>query len=337
MFIKLLNVEYPKLIGEAVGTYSAQYAHKLYELECGHHQDIKKQHAKSRKFRCKTCLIQKYESAAATNNLVIIDHSPTQNPDYKLYKFIDCDHQQLFATYNVKTGVNCSSCTINARILAAERNGLVLLNSDCTDKWMHRDYKYKECNHTQSMKLQDVENNNVPKCRQCRKDRWIEEASSSGLVFIGESETALSNNSKYYKYELPCGCVKDFKVGNIKRNVWACDVHSNFWNKKSNLYVINFTDVSSSFSWLKIGVSTNVQRRISDYKLKSKCKHDILFVREFSSYKEALTFEKRLHSDYKDFNLDHSLMKKYKQNGWSECYTLDISSKLLYELRKTNE
>lgn len=337
MFTELLDTEYPKLVGKAVGTYSAQYAHKLYELECGHRQDIKKQHAKAGKFRCKTCLVQKYESFATMNNLTILDHKPTSDPDYKLYKFADCGHEQLFASYNIKFGVSCSTCTTNSRITAANRNDLVLLNIECTDKWMHRDYKYKKCNHVQSMKLQDVENNNIPECKQCRKDRWVEEALSSGLVFIGESETTLSNNGKYYKYEMPCGCVKDFKVGNVKRNVWACNIHSNFWNKRSNLYVIKFTDILSDFSWLKVGVSTNVQRRISDYKLKSECTHDILFVKEFDSYREALTFEKRIHSKYKEFNLDHSLMKNYKQNGWSECYTLDISSELLSELRKSNE
>jgi hypothetical protein len=337
MFTELLKVEYPKIVGEALGKYSAQYAHKLYELECGHLQDIKKQHAKTGKFRCKTCLVQKHESVAELNNLAIVDHMPTSDPDYKLYKFIECGHEQLFASYNIKFGVKCTVCTIQSRFDAASRNNLELLNADCTDKWMHRNYKYKKCNHVQSIKIQDVENDNVPECRQCRQDKWVEDALSVGLVFIGESETTFSNNGKYYKYEMPCGCIKDFKVGNIKRNVWACDLHSNFWNKKSNVYVIKFTDTLSGFSWLKVGVSTNVQKRISDYKLKSKCKYDILFVKEFDSYKEALAFEKRLHSDYKDFNLDHSLMKKYKQNGWSECYTLDISSKLLSELRKTNE
>lgn len=337
MFTELINKEYPKLIGDAIGNYSAQYAHKLYELECGHRQDIKKQHAMAGKFRCKTCLVKKHEDIAELNNLAIIDHTPNSDSDYKLYKFKDCGHKQLFASYNIKLGVKCASCTIQSRFDAASRNNLELLNVGCSDKWMHREYKYKKCNHIQSMKIQDVENNNVPECRQCRKEGWIEAAISAGIVFIGESDSVFPNKGKYYKYEMPCGCIKDFKIGNIKRNVWACDTHSNFWNKKSNVYIIKFTEILSGFSWLKVGVSTNVNRRINDYKLKSKCVHEILHIREFNTYKQALTFEKSIHFKYKDINLDHNTMKNFKQNGWSECYPVEFSSEFVSIIKDKEE
>jgi hypothetical protein len=337
MFTELIDKEYPKLIGDAIGTYSAQYAHKLYELECGHRQDIKKQHAAAGKFRCKTCLIDKYENIAKLNNLEIVNHTPNSDPDYKLYKFKDCGHEKLFASYNIKSGISCSTCTIQSRFDAAHRNNLELLNADCTDKWMHRDYKYKKCSHIQSMKIQDVGNNNIPECRECRQNSWIEDALSVGLVFIGESKNKVHKNSKYYEYLLPCGCKKDFLIGSIKKNSWACDVHSNFWNKRSNVYLIKFTELSSGFSWLKVGVSTNVNRRINDYKLKSKCLHDILYVKEFDTYKEALVFEKNIHCKYKNINLDHNTMKKFKQNGWSECYPVEFSCDFVSIIRDKEE
>jgi predicted GIY-YIG superfamily endonuclease len=169
-------------------------------------------------------------------------------------------------------------------------------------------------------------NNKVTKCVQCRIIRWKNEASINGLEYLSHV-----NNIKA-KYRLPCGCIKDIAVGSVRGNIWACDTHSNWWNKNSCVYLIRCN--TENFSWLKIGVSVNVDRRITEYYFKQETSVDIICMKSFLNFKEATNFEKVLHRKYSNLNISHEHMKNYKKSGWSECYPLELKEILLKELNE---
>lgn len=317
----------PEIVGSALGKYAKQYQYAQYKLPCGHLQDIRKQHVKTGSYRCKACLKAQYEEDAQICGLEITEFQPCSDKDYKRYKFIGCGHEKLLTTYAVRNkNIECTDCVDDQRHKDAIRNNLVLMDSKDCSKWTHRDYKYNSCGHVQKMKLQDVSKNKIPKCTQCRELRWKTEANLAGLEFL-----CISNEDiNCCEYLLPCGCTKKFKTGNVRYNKWACDEHSNFWTKPSDIYLIKFT--TETKQWLKLGVSTDAKRRILDYKIKCKYDADIIVTKTFETYKEALEFEKLMHKKYKYSNLSHSNMKEYMQNGWSECYDLSLIDVLHKEI-----
>jgi hypothetical protein len=317
----------PKIISKALGSYAQQYQYGHYLLPCGHSQDIKKQHVKSNRYRCRECLLLEYKAQAQSCGLEVIDFKPTSDTNYKRYKFIGCGHERILDFSAVKNkSVECTECINISRNEAATRNNLILIDLNDCSKWMHRQYKYCDCGHIQSIKLQDVSNDKIPKCIECKKLRWQDEASNAGLKLL----SACSEDTGYSNYLLPCGCTQKFKIGNIRYNKWACKEHSNFWTKPSNVYLISFT--TESKSWLKLGVSANVKQRILDYKLKCKYDASVIISKTFQTYKQALDFEKFLHNKYKENNILHSEMKEYMQNGWSECYDLSLIDTLYQEI-----
>lgn len=320
-----------EIIGDAVGNYVNKHAHKHYRLSCGHFQDMKCSHVAVGRFRCRSCVIDKHENTAKMYGLEIIDHNPTNDADYKLYRILSCNHTKLIATYNVDT-FECDVCIDEKRYVAASRNNLTLLNGADSSVWNRRNYKYNSCGHIGSLRILDVENGCIAPCYTCREIRWKEEAASEGLELLGQTteEKQTLEQGTYYDYKLPCGCVKNLQVGNVRCGVWACDTHSNWWNKSSNVYLIHFK--TEGFEWLKLGVSRDVVKRITQYNLLASCEHKLLKVVPFTNFKGAIDFEKSLHKKYKSVNLNHELMKQYKGNGWSECYPMSLAETLIEEL-----
>ena len=310
------------VIGEAVGIYKQQSAHLHYLLPCGHTQDIKACHVRTGKFRCKSCIKENHIREASTIDLEIIDHSPTDDTDYKLYKNKKCGHERILPAWHItkqaeKGSIECKTCISDRRFEDAERNDLELL-LDESEKWMYRKYRYKVCGHEQYMKLQDITKNIVPACETCRVDRLYVEATERGLTLL-----QLNIEQEKHLYELPCGCTKAFKAGNIRRDVWACDNHS-YLDKDAHLYVLEF--IEDDFSWIKIGKSVNVAARVKGIESSAHC--EVIYISPKKKSHEILKIEDELHREFAKVNLEYDLLKFKMKSGWTECY--DISSK--YEI-----
>jgi len=320
------------LLGDSVEQHSIPSQYKRYKLKCGHVSEHKFTHVRAGLFRCNECKQRKYKQEAELAGLEIIANNPVENTDYKLYKFKTCGHEKLLTSWNVtnlKHGA-CFVCEEAQRHADADRNGLELIDLDDMSKWMNKNYKYKSCGHIKSIRLQDVAKNDIPKCIECRTLKWKEEAKIAGIEFIGLSSSVSLNENLEYDYRLPCGCVKAMKTGNVRRNVWACDNHSNYYSKASTVYLLEFS--TDNFRWLKLGFSSRLERRISDYKMKVPyvCEH--LYVVNTSSNREAITYEKAFHASHKLSKLNYNSMKEFMTNGGNECYPMSMKDYLICTL-----
>jgi hypothetical protein len=322
-----------KIVGYPVGTYSVPKSYSHYLLPCGHTQDIKHCHVNSEKFRCRSCLVEKYDEDAAACDLKIVDYAPTDDADYKLYKHSACGHEILYATYNVakKKHINCSVCLTESRFDKAEELGLELLK-DQSEKWMYREYRFKSCGHTQFLKLQDVMRGLVAACRTCRDARTIEEAENRGLTLLEFNYESINNEREYKNlYKLPCGCTKALKSGNVRRDVWACDTHSHL-GKDSTLYVLEI--ISDFDTVIKVGKASDLPKRISSINFKDGVHYEVLYESPTSSGAEILKIEQAIHKKFEKINLDHNYAKSLMDNGWTECYPIRYKSEILQEIRR---
>lgn len=313
---------------EVTGNYKARSAHGVYKLPCGHLQESKHAHIRDDKYKCKQCLLNRYEKEAQEHGMIILDHRPTDDADYKLYQ-MNCGHTKIAASYNIYKTF-CEDCDYDERHSAAERNGLILLNYKDTSKWLVRNYQYKSCGHIQSMYLQKVTSDNIPLCTQCQVIRWQDEAAREGIEILELHVEQGDNYVHKHLYKLTCGCTKLLTTGAVRVGVYSCDVHSTYWNKKSVMYLLKFQ--VGDFIWLKLGVSSNLPRRINDYKIKHDYLLDKLKIVEFDTLSLATTFEKQIHKKYKDIRLNPDLMKTYKDNGTTECYSLDMQDELIMNM-----
>lgn len=300
------------------------YQYSNYILDCGHTQRIKKQHFKAGKYSCKTCQELKFKAEALQNNLEFICNSDSS---YKRYKFKACGHEKNILPEQVRTGkFKCKVCEENQLISDLSFCGVELVEKKKSKVVL----KYSSCGHTVETKYQHIGNRNVPSCKDCRLEELKQQSFCEGLELLYKDESNLSTNAYFYK--LPCGCTRSLRVGNVKRGAWACTTHSNWWNKPSNIYLIRFS--ADGFSWLKLGVTTSVERRIFDYKMKKDTNKTVLFCEQVSTYSKAIEMEKYLHKQFKSCNLNHKEMRSYMTNGFTECYPHDIMQKMLSKIEE---
>lgn len=299
------------------------YQYKEYVLDCGHTQRIKKVHYKDNKYRCNACLKNKHEKEAEQNDLTILESD--SNGSYRKYKFNGCGHEKFMLPDQVRTSsFKCNTCVDGNLSTTLLEFDIQLLNKIKSKI----EIRYNSCNHTLITKYSHLVNKTIPKCKECSLVRIKQEALNQDLILLGKDNSVVNLNAYFYK--LPCGCEKSLLVGNVRRGSWSCDTHSSWWNKPSFLYLIKF--VSDEKTWLKLGVTSDVKRRIWDYKLKIDCTNQVVFSLKIPTYKQAVTIEKAIHLKFKELNLDHDLMSTFMTNGHTECYSEDCLSALLIEL-----
>lgn len=298
------------------------WMYSIYTLDCGHKQEIRKTHFKEGKYRCHDCVYLKHKTEAENVGLKLLEKT---NSAYKRYQFISCGHEKRVAPDQVRTGnVECKKCR-KENINDILQNNQIEILSKVKNKC---EILYLDCGHCQLTKYSNVLRNTIPKCKNCSFELQKEQALSEGLELLHEDQSV---SLKSYFYKLPCGCTKSLRAGNVKRGVWACDVHSNWWNKPSGIYLLKLK--FNDFECLKIGVATNVKSRISSYKFKEKCEvTEILYI-NFETYKSAINVEKELHVRLKHLNVDRDKMKLKMGSGWTECYDIASEDLLMNFLR----
>lgn len=312
------------LLGYGVELHKIPRNYRRYLLQCGHEQDIKYRHMAVGKFRCRECTKSKYEIAATEIDAEIIEHLPLkEDADYKKYK-LRCGHIKLMAPYNLNA--SCAECNENLISNKLREVGLTAVSKHSQGYA----YKFNTCGHVQNIKRASILNNNIPKCIECARIRHQEEAESAGLKYTRKTSVKDGEQGYYNEYILPCGCLKLIKPGNVRKNSWGCEIHSNYWNKEAVLYLIEFKTEKSS--WLKLGVTSNIGRRISDYKINTDYKHKILLVRTFESLHNAEKAEKEIHRKHSKVKVPSDRMKEFMRSGYTECYPLEFREQLLQEI-----
>ncbi len=320
------------LNGKAVEQHKNQNQYRNYTMSCGHAHDFKYIHANAGKVKCKTCTLEKHKNLAIAIGAEIIDHNPIKDDsDYKKYK-LACGHTKIGTIHNLVD--TCSECRGIELEAACRRNNVSIITG--TSKYPHVGITHLSCGHSQTIKMQYLFNDEVPACRVCRYNKHKAEAQIAGLVLLDRTEDRASKSSqKYSKYLLPCGCEKLITPGNVRRNVWACDNHSSYWNKESVIYLLRCKH--ENFEWLKLGVTSLLDRRISDYALKENTIVDKVYSVTLSNMRIATLVEKRIHAKLKSKRVNPDTMRGYMKSGFTECYGLSITDVILQELTKEME
>jgi hypothetical protein len=86
--------------------------------------------------------------------------------------------------------------------------------------------------------------------------------------------------------------------------------------------------------WLKLGFAKNIDFRVSQYKLPSEAEVSVLATLPFDTGKEAIEFEKSLHTKYRRKRLRvKDMLAFHAGSGATECYPLTMVEKLMSEMK----
>lgn len=314
---------------------SVNYKEYLF-LKCGHKAQLQPTHVRRKSIECKTCLEEKHKKQFDNSDLEYI--SASDDADYKLYKRKSCGHilkltpqsaqsrtRQTKITHN---SVACHHCHENKLTEDASRLNMTLLGKCKNKAGTFRHYKFNACGHTRDVNATCVATGNVV-CRECVVEKYKKEALRVGLTFNGK---ATDDPSLKRNYVLKCGHTKDIRMDHVRNGSWTCVIcGDSHYTKQSGMYLVKIK--TENFEWLKLGYAKDLKIRTNSYGLPKESTIETLFTMTVPSGLNALHIEKKLHALFKKHRIDSNIMKQYhKHNGYTECYSTDITSKILYEL-----
>jgi hypothetical protein len=301
----------------------------FYKLSCGHIQVIRRQHFNDSKYRCSVCIKEK--RIAHANFSGFIYHGVTDHDaDISRYE-CPSGHVVNLASHSVQKYFengqrhSCYGCILEERYSAASRNNLELIDAEDSSKWMYREYRFKNCGHTQKIKTSEVAKDNIPECVECRWENNIKMAAEQGVTLLRTGE-----NNESADVILPCGCERKLRVGNLVRGIWSCKNHSNYYSKSSYLYVIKIEFENVSF--IKVGITSNPSRRFREYGISKACNISTTLLHKFSSTRDSLAVEKYIHKKFKTGGEYRRLAKQYVPSGHTECYSVSLEDEILSEV-----
>lgn len=308
---------------ELIGFSEINKQYRKYSIKsCGHVQDIRTESIRKNCFRCRQCFIDSiYKACEGTTFEPIIE-------DGYSYKFkAVCKVCGAVGNKTVKLVGKCSNCIELKEKELAKNNGATWATRLSGPNRLY----LLDCGHYITAKAPRI-SAGIFECKQCNSDRFIYHASLSETEIIDSN----TNDKSRVLCKLKCGCVTEVRRDAIYRGRVYCKTHDyNFYSNPNGLYLIELQN--GDFSWLKLGMSLDVERRISDYKLSDDTTYTVLKYIKIKSGYEAIKVENKLHKKYDEFNLDKNLMYKYMLSGFTECYPISIKENLLLELEELIE
>ncbi|QQX82207.1 hypothetical protein JK628_10580 [Shewanella sp. KX20019] len=149
--------------------------YRLFELPCGHRQEIRQDHVRDKSFCCNTCEKIELETLLLLRGLEFIEKGTNRNPNK--YEFLSCGHRQTIQTHCIKSNTfRCDTCNEIKYQEEAVSAGIKLIsNSDASG------YKVYElsCGHRQELQTVHVRRQWFA-CKQCG-DHW---SSPNGLYLL---------------------------------------------------------------------------------------------------------------------------------------------------------
>lgn len=303
-----------------------------YKLSCGHNSflhygAIRK--ARTKLFKCTECLdvklAQKAEEVGVVYNRDADMSGFTCNK--RSYTF-PCGHVAILQTGNVESKqISCVQCREDRFIKEAQDVGIVLIDSSLNGDDLRRLYKLN-CGHMKKLNVGSVRGNSF-RCRICQEDQYQSEAASAGIAlhppYKGET-------SESRAYTLQCGCSKKLSTACVRKLAFECKTHPDRkfdFSRPISVYLIKL--ILQDIEVLKLGYSTEPTRRFRCYGLDGSV--EIIKVTEFSNGQTAVDLERHLHEKYKSTSLNSEQMSNYMENGFTECYPLEMKDVLLKELK----
>lgn len=155
---------------------------KLYKfVNCGHSQLIQPGHVRNGNFLCKICRNTKQTELLLSNGIEIIDERPTNNPNYKLFKFLNCGHTKTATLQSAKDNeISCKECQI-IRIKELSISNDFEFIKRCPDDYRYAFYRLK-CGHERRTQIGNA-NRGICSCIICN-DSYTDKKSSVYLLRI---------------------------------------------------------------------------------------------------------------------------------------------------------
>ena len=122
---------------------------------------------------------------------------------------------------------------------------------------------------------------------------------------------------------------------NVRDNNFICNTcEETARDLPSKVYLLKITSdtVIQSFTWLKLGYAKTVNTRIKQYGLPADVAIKRLKVMDFETGRQAHRYEASLHKKYLRKRLPLKKMKEFHQNGFNECYPLEMLDTLMKDL-----
>jgi hypothetical protein len=270
----------------------------------------------------KPATLVKIKKEALDNGLNFVSEGTHSHNNY-VFKL--CKHSQLISQSKVRLGeFSCKKCVILRFENEAKEAGLTFIEKSKGD---FNIYKFNDCGHSKALRAQHVRRKAFC-CSECKVLSLKTDADANGLVLLSSIPSSIKNIYKFKK----CNHTQEINPLHVKNNAFCCQsCGESYANKPSGIYIIKITN-SNGFSWLKFGVSKNIKRRMSEYKLKeSIC--EVILNKTMDTNSEAVIFEKGIHKKFKNKSLCSNKMKKLMKSGFTECYNLSMLDNLVDSLK----
>jgi len=292
---------------EYLGRSNISTWYGLYKInKCGHILDIRRDGVKGDNFRCKYCLLDSiYAACEGTSFVPIINGEPS-------YKFkAKCSKCGYICAKSVTLVGKCLNCVeIKEKEDAASHGAMWVKRISGADRLYTL-----SCGHSIIAQASRISDGRF-ECKQCIQENLEYCASLAGAEIL---ETG--NEKHKCLCKLSCGCISNVRRDAIHRGRIYCKDHDKtHYNSPNGVYLIEINH--DGVSWLKVGMSLDLERRISEYKLHEDANHCVLKYVRFKTGHEAIKFENSVHKTFDEFNLDNNIMRKHMKSGYSECYPL---------------
>jgi hypothetical protein len=260
---------------------------------------------------CYECIKNKVKEIALQKGLTFVKE--LEEYGMNEYIFNNCGHRKILSNGSVRnTTPRCNECNLERfKKEAAEKNMTML---DYVGKG-HYNYRFNNCDHVEQYAPTNLRNVDSPRCSVCSLTKLKLEAKEKKMELIRKADRV---GYYYYKFD-ECNHEKQCHVTDVSRGTPLCDqCGDTYYLSPSNIYIIRIYKGFHSF--LKMGVATNIDRRIMNYKLKKGYKAELIKKVPFKTNKDAIREEKLIHKLNKEKRLNPTKIKNYLTSGFTECY-----------------
>lgn len=319
------------LLSNADKSFGVGYQnYKLYKFnDCQHKEYLQPTHVRRNNVKCSICHENRIRDTAKTVGLTLVEKYGT----HEFRKFISdsCGHELVLRVESLPNRA-IGSCSVCFDIKLEKEANLADLDlvRDFETQGTYRRYKFKSCNHEQTIAHPCVKVGRF-QCQSCKEDNFAKDAKKEGLLLIGHAVGKHNDHKRHY--QLPCGHTRDLRMSHVKESRWECDIcEDSHFNKESIVYLIKL--IFDDFECLKLGYARNLQSRVWCYGLIKGVRIEEIHTINFATGKEAIVFEKSIHGKLSKYRINKNTMKKYMTNGTTECYPIYMLDALLSALTK---
>jgi hypothetical protein len=185
--------------------------YRMYQLPCGHEQEIQATQLRNGGFRCQTCFANKLNAEAEARGCELIGDGTNKNS--RTYR-LPCRHEQVIGVKEMRVGgFRCQTCFDNRLNAEADAQGCVLLGPG--KSVAYRTYRLP-CGHEHEFQT-SLMRKGIFRCPTCLDDKLQAEAKAQRCVLLGPGKSVA-----YRTYRLPCGHEQLVAIPQMRTGSFRC-------------------------------------------------------------------------------------------------------------------